>query len=504
MVDDRVQDELAARRARRRGPPDYSSRGVQFRLLVLVFLVMTVLVMMREARKPETWRWMWRFEHSTLPDEGAELEGVVDGGGPAAVDTRPVAQAVADDPSSEPVITVPDSRVAWRELLDESLGESLVAAQLQGWTQVLDAVGQPLRDRLQVGLWHYRHGQPFPAGLGRQWPGLLAELGRQWERYAARADQALESDQLAPEQCELGRSVLTALRVAVERQLAALGALGDRIVVPDDLAAALDQLQRVLDARAWRAVTDNTVFRSAEREAWLRAWETLASRGGADQSLEASPVSHVQLFSQPEAYRGRLVRVRGTVRRGYRVAAREPQLGIEDYHVLWLREAGGGNAPIVAYVAALPAEFPPLAALGPGQGGTPLREEVTITGVFFKRWLHSSGDGSSLTPLILGRITRWTPPGPTSARSGLARLDAMAVLCTLLSVAVVALLLAGWVCRSSRWARRELPESARPPSELPPFDLLSVRPSVQESLRRMTQEETRDEAQGTQARRNAP
>ena len=45
--------------------PITASRRVQFRLLVLVFLIMTVLVLMREARKPENWHWMWQFQDAT-------------------------------------------------------------------------------------------------------------------------------------------------------------------------------------------------------------------------------------------------------------------------------------------------------------------------------------------------------------------------------------------------------------------------------------------------------
>ena len=80
--------------------------------------------------------------------------------------------------------------------------------------------------------------------------------------------------------------------------------------------------------------------------------------------MPACPVSFVQLFSQPDAYRGRLVQVRGTARLGYHVASREQRFGIDGYDVVWLRPADGSNSPMAVYVRTLPAGFPQLARNG--------------------------------------------------------------------------------------------------------------------------------------------
>ena len=40
-------------------PPNYFSRREQYRLLVMCGMLMLVLVMMNEVRKPQMWRWMW-------------------------------------------------------------------------------------------------------------------------------------------------------------------------------------------------------------------------------------------------------------------------------------------------------------------------------------------------------------------------------------------------------------------------------------------------------------
>lgn len=473
MMEPRTQDESTTVRVRRRGPPNYSSRRIQFRLLVLVFLVMTVLMMMKEARKPETWQWMWRLGHTTAQDAPSSAAGAPVSDSQAALDTRPERRAAAAEASAEPVVTAPAKEISLQNLLDASLARSLATAQLHGWSSVLDHVGQPRRDRLRLGLWQYRHDQGLDAAAHEQWPDLLDQLTRQWLEYDARARQVVEAnrDQLTPDQQQLCREVLSALHVDTQRQLAALAALDGSASLPDDLAAALDQLQQVLDERAWRAVADNTVLRSAEQEAWLRSWELLESPADGAAARGGSPVTFVQLFSQPDAYRSRVVQVSGTARLGYHVASHEQRSGIQGYYVLWLREAHGSNSPIVAYVASLPTGFPPLAERAPGHEGTVLREEVTVTGVFFKRWLYGSRGGLNLAPLILGQITQWTPPPQGPADGGLGALDPMTILYAVLSVALVALALAVWAYRSSRGARRGRAESVRPPSELPPFEM---------------------------------
>ena len=53
----------------RRVPRDYTSRREQYRLLLLVFALLTVFFLMQEARRPENWRWMWGSA-STTPGDG--------------------------------------------------------------------------------------------------------------------------------------------------------------------------------------------------------------------------------------------------------------------------------------------------------------------------------------------------------------------------------------------------------------------------------------------------
>src|SRR5687768_6879794 len=54
----------------RRGPPDYASRGVQLRLMIVVFSLMLVVVLLFRAGNPDSWRWLTAWG----PKAGANVD----------------------------------------------------------------------------------------------------------------------------------------------------------------------------------------------------------------------------------------------------------------------------------------------------------------------------------------------------------------------------------------------------------------------------------------------
>ncbi len=233
MVDQRSSHKPITDHPRRRPPPDYSSRRVQFQLLVLVFSIMTVLLLMNEARKPKNWQWMWQFQHSTLQDDQLSPPSSQASDNQAPLRTRPEQQPATAEASAEPIVTAPANRIALQNLLDESLDQSLSTAQRHGWSWVLDNLGQPRRDLVRLGLWHYRHRQPLEADQCQRWPDLLDDLARQWTAYDAHVRQVVEEDrdQLTDAQQQLCRDVLGALHGRWRQQLSALdGAPGHCLI----------------------------------------------------------------------------------------------------------------------------------------------------------------------------------------------------------------------------------------------------------------------------------
>ncbi len=189
------------------------------------------------------------------------------------------------------------------------------------------------------------------------------------------------------------------------------------------------------------AVRDDTPFRSPESDAWFHLFELLEKN--TDERLaqgSSGPVGYLQLERQPQAYRGRLVTVSGTVRSAKEVAAPENSYGIERYYQVWLQPLRSDPELIVVYVLHLPLDFPV---------GEALDEPVSATGFFFKRWAYPSRSGILTAPLVLARSIQWTP-APPAAPTGSSEEQALLAAA---AAAVIAWCFVIWVWRRSRRRR---------------------------------------------------
>ncbi|MBX3426560.1 MAG: hypothetical protein KF688_12835 [Pirellulales bacterium] len=180
-------------------------------------------------------------------------------------------------------------------------------------------------------------------------------------------------------------------------------------VVP---AAAFDEASPAADPfvpldAAWDEVKDNAPFRAKESPAWFAVLKAVGECS-VDELAAASlgETTFAQLRTQPEAYRGRVVTLRGVVRQVARQQAPANDQGIESYDQLWLAPAGGGQWPLVVYVLGLPGGFP---------RGDELREPATIHAVFFKNWSYSYGDGLGLAPVAVAKSFAWSSPSAAAS-----------------------------------------------------------------------------------------
>lgn len=150
------------------------------------------------------------------------------------------------------------------------------------------------------------------------------------------------------------------------------------------------------------AVRDDTVFRAAENQAFFHLFGVLNQTDDATlQAASKGQLAFVQLFQQSAEHRGELVSIRGTVRRCHLVSAAANDFGIQNYYQTWIQMYDNPTAPAVAYVLQLPAGFPT---------GMNLREEVELTGFYFKRWAYKAEIGINTAPLLLARTVRWERP----------------------------------------------------------------------------------------------
>ncbi|QDT69778.1 hypothetical protein MalM25_27190 [Planctomycetes bacterium MalM25] len=158
------------------------------------------------------------------------------------------------------------------------------------------------------------------------------------------------------------------------------------------------------------SVTDNTPFRDQEQDAWfevIAALQATEPETLAAQSLGA--VGYAAFSSQPEAYRGRVVGVAGTVRRVEAVTPAENELGVEQLWRVTLEPRGGEVWPITVYTLEAPRD-----ATEP--------YDASAVGVFFKKLSYRWAEGVGVTPVILARRLEVTldPPSVTKAAPALA------------------------------------------------------------------------------------
>jgi len=146
-------------------------------------------------------------------------------------------------------------------------------------------------------------------------------------------------------------------------------------------------------------VRDDAIFRPEETNAWFNLLSVL--RNSKQQDLEAAVFArptYAQLFRQSEQYRGKIVQVKGVMRRAHYVRAVANDAGIQGYYLTWLFPYDNPHSPMVLYVLELPQGFPT---------GMTIAEEVEATGFFFKRLAYAAQDRPRTAPAVLARNIVW-------------------------------------------------------------------------------------------------
>jgi len=187
------------------------------------------------------------------------------------------------------------------------------------------------------------------------------------------------------------------------------GEAGDGAAPAEPAAPATpvrDAAETLADATDLALVRDDTVFRSADQQAWFAIWKRLQEEVAVGSPPRGREVTFAQLFAQPRSFRGRRVRVAGTIRRLQEVAAPANPLGIATYWQAWLEPAEGPAAPIVVYFLKLSPGMPV---------GMRVEIPAVVDGVFFKRWAYQASDAIRLAPLLMATEPQ-LPPRITTGR----------------------------------------------------------------------------------------
>ncbi len=166
------------------------------------------------------------------------------------------------------------------------------------------------------------------------------------------------------------------------------------------LAASAESLGRVRDV---------AFFRAADHAAWNEVRATLRAEAGDSARPPAPEVSLGELLAMPRSYRGRPVRMRGTLRRLEQLDAPAETREGGCYWQGWLEPAVGPAAPVIVHLLDLPVGMPT---------GLSIRESVIIDGYFLKTAAYRAGDGVRVAPLILASTAIRPPASPVAANPG--------------------------------------------------------------------------------------
>ncbi len=153
-----------------------------------------------------------------------------------------------------------------------------------------------------------------------------------------------------------------------------------------------------------KSVRDDTPSRPADHDACFNLFQALHRADvGELKTASLGKKSYVQLFRQPEAYRGKLVDLRGTVRRAHQLPLAKNHTGLTHNYELWLFTEDSQTNPIIVYALDLPEEFPT---------GMKIHEPVELTGFFFKRVAYGAKGGGMTAPTVLTKTVDWKAPSP--------------------------------------------------------------------------------------------
>lgn len=385
----------------RRGPPNYSSRRLQIRLLLLVFTLMAVLVAMDKARDPRNFAWLG-FSDSDIKGGTPALEDV---------DTRLLRAQKSDDESTLGTVTVsPNRLIASAQTIANGTDTDLLANEKNSrWVELLTQLERDERRHVYRVLKGAREKAALPEDQRVEWLRILSKLDEGWKQSLEESHEAVAK--MEGEEGERAKWLLLLSKLEenwnLQKDALIIAAEGRPLIQAD--RQALDELQASCDRVMLAAVEDNTLAnRYQEHDAWFRTLDKL--RTSSLESLGEKSlglVSFLQLYKQPKHYRGQLVTVRGSVRMAYHVRAPRNDYKIDGYYVFWIKPDAGPNTPLMVYSLDTPAGFPEVKDKDVDRTTTELHEEVEFTGYFFKNCVYRAKDATRVTPMLMAKVPSW-------------------------------------------------------------------------------------------------
>ncbi len=458
-----IEDEQPRKKT---SPPDYFSRTVKLKLMSLAGLLLLVVVLMVEARKPENWAWMGfgkvqpdpagefqsgepnatvepgevRFSASTTGQESssdsanrrsgdapetrsgdaetrsgdAEPNATGDDSGGARLnDDEEVGveqgDAESEDENDAESEDEADGLFQFAGQFEEGLEPLAKKAAHDFWLSEFNDQSREWRRDLFLLIRHARNRQPLSPARTVSLKLLVDSLEEKRAAYhLTLLDCVSALSDAAIEKPDLNRQYFESKELWEQDILPALRNTLDGGEVTMSQLQTMHSLQLTLDRFAMARVNDRTSMRQPDEGlAWLRAWELAINPG----RTEFTPARHIQLSGQAPTFRGRHVAIEGRIQMARLVHMKKNELGIDRYYILWLKPSSTEVSPFCVYSLELPEGFPHVT-------GEPmlLDEPAGVDGVFFKIRTYQSADESiQECPLILAPSFNWKPESKTVA-----------------------------------------------------------------------------------------
>jgi hypothetical protein len=414
----------------RRAPPDYTQQSVKFRLFLVVAAVLLVLAIVERAFDPNTRNWFGTFNQ---PAANERLDNRIHNPG----------HRTAFDPPGTIIAPADSKSVAGASMPGVPI-EPVHRAWQQGWKDVVSRLTSVDQSLLFELLHRPLHRESLAHDKTDSAQALAGRINQLWSDY-----QTAAFDSLADLKSEDQARWIDVLRQVNDRfeseARPALQSAATSGVLAENQTAALLALQETLVALAQAQIEDDTVvFRPAEREIWFHQLARVQDSAELQSATTMAPrVAYLQLHKQPANYRGQWVTVAGTARLAYRVPAPNNYLGIQEYVVYWLHPAGGPDSPILIYALEAPTGFPLRMSSSPAEPQK-IREDIQVTGIFFKRAAYAAQGGTYTAPLLVAHVPHWNPAPAAVAEQPMPftsfQFAAVAIATLLIAVCITAVL----------------------------------------------------------------
>lgn len=402
------------------------SKTVRRKLYLLFAMLLMVLLLMKEASKPENWQWMG-FEANPTREGAIFLE---DMGSP---NPSPNANSVGEN---ENFRTDPTEL----RLRETQTTQSIAQLNREFLEKIWDQQDSDGQKNLVQLLWATSHatGKSEQLTFLPKLKPLLEEfLNDKRDTIAI----AILDDK---EKAQRRRTIETFADLWSQKLIPAFGEIsnGKDITLSQKIAA--EQILPDLDSLVDDLLQDlSSPGRPSEIPAWVMYWRRITEIASDDSPT--SRVSTVELRAQPKAWRGKKVTIAGNLLLGREVQL-ESDTAVADgkYFEWWIADDDGKGEAYSVYSS------DPLPSIAVSKDLTEFNLPVEATGYFYKIRSYKRGEASLHCPLILCHSLDLQSAGSSTSTESTSEFPWVTLLIALPVIGMGAFVIAWWIDKAGR------------------------------------------------------